>query len=118
MERSRFKNEFVKASTQLDKRKCRSIIRRSVDSICDQNPRGHHELIITMEELNELGQQVSKRARGIGDDISLIEEMADVAICLMALQEICGISTQDLYRAMNVKFDRLGHTLDEKGVYL
>ena len=46
------------------------------------------------------------------------EEMADVALGLVYLQEICGVSTLDLYKAMNVKIDRLERILDEKGVYL
>ena len=34
--------------------------------------------IICMEEMAELQQQISKYLRGCGDEISLLEEMADV----------------------------------------
>lgn len=118
MERTKFLEAFNKASCQLDKKKLRKVTRRSVDSIYGNEERGHHNLIIVMEELAELSQQTSKAARGKCDKVGLTEEMADVALGLVYLQEICGVSTLDLYKAMNVKIDRLERILDEKGVYL
>lgn len=118
MERSKFVEAFHKASDQLDKKKLRKITRRSVDSVHGNEERGHHNLIIVMEELAELGQQTSKAARGRCDKIGLIEEMADVALGLVYLQEICGVSTLDLYKAINVKIDHLERVLNEKGIYL
>ncbi len=118
MDRVKFINAFVKASDQLDKKKLRKITRKSVDSINGSEERGHHNLIIVMEELAELTQQTSKAARGKCDKIGLTEEMADVVLGLVYLQEICGVSTLDLYKAVNVKVDRLERVLNEKGVYL
>lgn len=71
-----------------------------------------------MEELAELSQQTSKAVRGKCDKVGLIEEMGDVAFALVYLQEICGVSTSDMYKTMNVKLDRLERVLDEKGIYL
>ena len=118
MDRRKFVDAFAKASDQLDKKKLRKITRKSVDSINESEESGHHYLIIVMEELAELAQQTSKVARGRCDKIGLIEEMADVALGLVYLQEICGVSTLDLYKAINVKVDRLERVLNEKGVYL
>lgn len=118
MDRGNFVDAFVKASDQLDKKKLRKITRKSVDSINGSEERGHHNLIIVMEELAELTQQTSKAARGKCDKIGLTEEMADVVLGLVYLQEICGVSTLDLYKAINVKVDRLERVLNEKGVYL
>lgn len=118
MEREKFVDAFVKASDQLDKKKLREITRKSIDSVNGSEERGHHNLIIVMEELAELAQQTSKAARGKCDKIGLIEEMGDVAFGLVYLQEICGVSTLDLYKSMNVKLDRLERVLNEKGVYL
>ena len=118
MDRGKFVDAFAKASDQLDKKKLRKITRKSVDSINGSEERGHHNLIIVMEELAELTQQTSKAARGRCDKIGLTEEMADVVLGLVYLQEICGVSTLDLYKAVNVKVDRLEHVLNEKGVYL
>lgn len=69
---------------------------------CDRQTK----LIIIMEELAELQQAVSKLARGEGDKGNLIEEMADVDICLDFLQEIIGISNNDRRSAKNVKLLR------------
>lgn len=118
MDREKFVDAFAKASDQLDKKKAKRITKRSVDSNVGDEQRGRHNLIILMEELAELTQQTSKAARGRCDKIGLIEEMADVAIGFLYLQEICDISTLDLYKAMNVKIDRLERVLNEKGVYL
>ena len=118
MDRGKFVDAFAKASDQLDKKKLRKITRKSVDSINGSEERGHHNLIIVMEELAELTQQTSKAARGRCDKIGLTEEMADVVLGLVYLQEICGVSTLDLYKAVNVKVDRLECVLNEKGVYL
>lgn len=43
--------------------------------------------------------------------------MADVQICIWYLQEIYDIETNDLYKAINVKIDRLDNTIKDKGVY-
>lgn len=118
MERTKFLEAFHKASCQLDKKKLRKVTKRSVDTVYGSEERGHHNLIIVMEELAELAQQTSKAARGRCDKVGLTEEMADVALGLVYLQEICGVSTLDLYKAMNVKVDRLERVLNWKGVYL
>lgn len=111
MERQKFQNEFHKASDQLDKRKLKKIARKSIDSSLQLDPKGDYNLIIVSEELAELTQQVMKAKRGKLNKISMLEEMADVVICLSYLQEICDISTLELNKAINVKLDRL-----DKGV--
>ncbi|MCM1223096.1 MAG: hypothetical protein NC548_52450 [Lachnospiraceae bacterium] len=118
MERNIFVREFGVASTSLDKRKIKKLVKKSVNANQDGNPRGHHNLIIVMEELSELSKEVSKQIRGRGDIVSLTEEMADVSLGLIYLQEICGITTEDIYKAINVKVDRLERVLNKKGCYL
>lgn len=103
MERSKFIRLFYRASDQLDKKRLRSIIRRSVKS------NGKDKQLI---------QQTSKTARGMSDKMCLMEEMGDVILGLAYLQEMCEISTLELYKAINVKMDRLEQVLNEKGVYL
>ena len=118
MDRKRFVDAFNEASDQIDRKRLRKVIKRSVDSNEDDKIRGQYNLIIVMEELAELSQQTSKVARGrLADIYGMTEEMADVAIGLAYLQEICDVSTLDLYKAMNVKLDRLERVLNEKGVY-
>lgn len=119
MERLKFQNAFAKAKPEISRKHFREVIARSVDStLNDGNPRGHHVLIIVLEELAELSKEVTKTLRGFsGHRITLIEEIADVAVCILYLQEVCGISTQDIYKAMNVKIDRLENKLNERGTY-
>ena len=62
--------------------------------------------IIVMEELAELAQQVSKRLRGNENRISLLEEMADVSICLSMLQYMNDITSCQLEDAINIKLKR------------
>lgn len=114
MERNLFVAEFHKASNELNKRKLKKISRRPL-AVSSEKCR---DLIIVMEELSELSQQVSKIARGGHDKFGLLEEMADVVLSLVRLQELCGISTNDLYKAINVKVKRIEQTVDERGVYL
>ena len=73
MERNTFVKEFGFASSSLDKRKIKKLVKKSVNANQDGNPRGHHNLIIVMEELSELSKEVSKQIRDRGDIVSLTE---------------------------------------------
>lgn len=59
-----------------------------------------------MEETAELAIECSKMNRNQGDIYVLLEEMADVFICLEYLQKLHGISDQNLMRAIMVKLKR------------
>lgn len=119
MDRQKFLNAFHKSSSQLDKRKIRKTIRKNTDANSNSGElRGKHLLIVVMEECAELIQAISKLCRAKQTDkYNLLEEMADVQICIWYLQEIYDIETNDLYKAINVKIDRLNNTIKEKGVY-
>ena len=62
--------------------------------------------IIVMEELAELAQQVSKKLRGKENEVELLEEMADVSICLEMLRYMNDIPKYQLENAINVKLKR------------
>lgn len=68
--------------------------------------------VVIMEELAELIQQVSKQIRGSGDKYGLLEETADVYICLEFLKLLFDIDPDMLQKAIDVKLarelDRLG----------
>lgn len=117
IERGKFIKFFNKASDHLDRKRLKRVIKRSVSSSIKMDLKDH-EYIIVMEELSELSQQVSKAARGRLDKVCLVEEMADVVISIAALQELCGVETLDLYKAINVKLDRKECVLNTEGVYL
>lgn len=88
------------------------VLKKSVESnFYDGNPRGHRNLIIVMEELAELSKEISKELRGKGDNINILEELADVQLGIYYVQEICKITNEELNKAMNIKTKRLEDVL-------
>lgn len=70
--------------------------------------------VICMEELAELTQAISKQVRASSDDryafinpSNLIEEMADVTICLDTLKEAYCISDEELNAMIAYKEKRI-----------
>lgn len=110
MERKRFNSTFKNASDQLDKRKLKKLLKRNIN-IHD----GFILNIEAMEEFSELSQQVSKSVRGMPDKTGMIEEMADSILAIATLKEMNDISTLELYKAINVKLDRLEYRLNKRG---
>lgn len=118
MDREKFISQLETTEKNIDKQWIIDVLKKSVDSnLKDGNPRGHRNLIIVMEELSELSKEVSKELRGKGDNINILEELADVQLGIYYVQEICGIADDDLHKAMNIKMRRLEEMLDEKGKY-
>jgi NTP pyrophosphatase (non-canonical NTP hydrolase) len=117
MERIEFIDKLLKASKEVDQVHVLDVLRKSINSNKDNNPRGHRNLIIVMEELSELQKEVSKELRGKGQYHDILQELADVYICIEYIQEICDISDDELARAVNVKLDRLESVLEEQGEY-
>lgn len=62
-------------------------------------------LIVMIEEFSEAQKELSKFLRGKGDEEGLLEEMADVQICLFKYQRLFGISDELLNKAMCIKLD-------------
>lgn len=70
--------------------------------------------VICMEECSELIQAVSKQIRGIGSKESLIEEMADVTICLEMLKDIYDIDDTEIGQQIQYKQDCMEQRMDRK----
>lgn len=87
--------------------------RKFIEKIIEKNgiPR---QCIVAMEECSELQKAISKMLRyHTGDKFvlyepkaNLIEEMADVIICIQQLQVMYDISTQEIMDAQKVKEKR------------
>jgi len=108
----------MKTSKPMTKEQIMKIIINHVNSNMDDgNPRGHRNLIIVMEELAELTQETSKVIREKSNFITLLEEMADALLSIYYLQEIVGISDEELDKAVAVKMNRINDSLVEKGKY-
>lgn len=59
--------------------------------------------IIAVQECSELIKELTDNMRGKGDPVGILEEMADVIICMNTIQRIYEISDEDLAKAVNVK---------------
>lgn len=79
-----------------------SILRKNL-----KNANPADELVIVMEELAELTQQISKKLRGEENKMHLLEEIADVDICLEQLKLLCGFTDKEIEAARSVKLHRL-----------
>lgn len=117
MEREKFIRLFNQSSDHLNLKRLKKIIRRSIIRFRERSNMEHCYLILA-EELSELTQQISKAGRGIPDSIGITEEISDSIIAILYLQELQKIPTNDIYRAINVKVDRLEEKLNTLGVYL
>ena len=100
MNRERFIAELKENPGYSDKQRD-NIIKKSI-----QNCHWKTKCTVAMEELAELQQEVSKKIRGSGDKIGLLEEMADAYICLEFLKSIFDISPEELQKAIDVKLQR------------
>lgn len=104
-------NEFTK---EYNERYGQKIDRRQMIDILTRNYQDYgveRELVIIMEELSELIQQVSKTYRHEEDPMHLLEEVADVYICLEQLRMVANITPDALDAAMLVKLNRIKERL-------
>lgn len=65
-----------------------------------------HEELICVEELSELQKELTKQLRNKGNMHDLVEEMADVYICLKTIQTGMFISDREINEAIVEKTDR------------
>lgn len=72
------------------------------------------QTVVCMEECSELIKECSKILRGKGNKNHLIEEMADVKICLVMLEKMYEISSIDVNTVMVDKIERLKKRIDEE----
>lgn len=64
------------------------------------------QLVVCMEELSELTQAISKEMRGKDNRRNLVEEMADVIICLEILKQVFEITDEDIDSWIKYKQER------------
>ena len=70
--------------------------------------------LISMEECSELVQAISKAKRGKLNKENLIEEIADVLICIDWLKDIYDISESELNEMILFKIKRVENKLISK----
>lgn len=64
------------------------------------------QTVVCMEECSELIQAISKMKRGKDNRDNLIEEMADVMICMDILKQVYGVSDNEIQNYVCKKQDR------------
>lgn len=102
-------------SSKCDKEAMQKILRASYRPLQDElNKTGILNLIITVEEFGELQQQVVKYIRGRSDHNGLLEEVADAYLCLEYIKDICGLSEEEVQKAINIKLQRQDKRNDQK----
>lgn len=114
MNREEFISELNKreACFELDTDKYGRILTKSF--IVDGSKK---KLQISQEECAELIQAISKRLRGIAkDDTDILEELADVKICLDMIATVCCFTGRDIQRAIDVKIERERKRLNSMGI--
>ena len=57
---------------------------------------GKRNITVSIEELSELIQVITKDLRGFPDRFNYIEELADVTICTIYMVQICGLSWENI----------------------
>ena len=70
------------------------------------------QTIVAMEECAELIKECSKMLRGQGNIDHLIEEIADVLICIEELEVMYNIDNGDVLTEVVYKLERLEKRLD------
>jgi len=65
-----------------------------------------HQTFVAIEEMAELTKELTKNIRGNDNREGIIEEMADVYICLNQMQLIHGIGLNEIVEMMEKKFKR------------
>lgn len=67
--------------------------------------------VVATEELSELTKEISKSIRGANNRKDMLEEIADVHICLDQLMMMYEISDEELEEEINFKLIRLNGRL-------
>jgi len=68
-----------------------------------------HQLTVAIEEMSELTKEIVKMLRIKGNRMHLIEEIADVEICLEQLKLIYSVDNKEIELFKKFKLSRLQH---------
>lgn len=73
------------------------------------------ERMVAIEEMSELTKELSKQKRGEGNREHLIEEIADVYICLEKIEQMNNITHEELSEWITRKIDRIDKRIKSEG---
>lgn len=113
-----FKEKYELANNKIDEKSYHDTIEKCIGIFAkDPDFKNYgRAYVISMEECAELSKEISKLLRGKSNRLSLIEEIADVEICIDLIKSQANISDEEINKAKNVKCDRLNARIEETGV--
>ena len=115
MDKMEFRLKMETAPKTLDEDQVKEVVDGAIKKNMDTF-KGMKNLIIVMEEFAECSQEVSRYIRGKSDHYNLLEEVADAWLGIKFIQQVCGISDEELNRAINVKLKREKKRTERGGV--
>lgn len=122
MDREYLKKEMEKLDNSykpLFTKKKMDIINKSINYSHEINGiKAGYNLIIASQELSELNFEITNALRGKYDEIGMIEEIADVLLCIEYIKQIFNISDMDIYKATQIKIKRVEEHISKDKEYL
>lgn len=115
MDKMEFRLKMETASKSLDEDLVKNVVTGAIKKDM-KSFEGMKNLIIVMEEFAECSQEVSRYIRGKSDRFNLLEEVADAWLGIKFIQEVCGISDEELNKAINVKLKREKKRTERGGI--
>ena len=114
MDRAEFKNVYKNASENLDVAETVKFLtnkykNEKLMSFCAWE----EYYVLAIEEMSELQKELTKGLRLKGDTYGLLEELADVYICLMYVQIAAGFTGEHINKAINVKISEIKRKMKE-----
>nr|DAF75090.1 MAG TPA: nucleoside triphosphate pyrophosphohydrolase [Caudoviricetes sp.] len=101
MDREVFRKKMLEKDSAASKIEVKNVIDHIV-----KNETEEINCIICMEEMAELQQEISKQFRDKGDMLGLLEELADVYICLEMLKKMFYYTDDEIAKAVGIKLER------------
>lgn len=94
---------YVKKPTEIDDVMQACIDHAKNNYMQDNNM---YQLAVVIEEMAELTQELTKMLRGRDNRTGVIEELADVQLCVWVTMKMLGITDKEINQAIQVKSDR------------
>lgn len=94
---------YVKKPTEIDDVMQACIDHAKNNYMQDNNM---YQLAVVIEEMAELTQELTKMLRGRDNRTGVVEELADVQLCVWVTMKMLGITDKEINQAIQVKSDR------------
>lgn len=94
---------YVKRPTEIDDVMQACIDHAKNNYMQDNNM---YQFAVVIEEMAELTQELTKMLRGRDNRTGVVEELADVQLCVWVTMKMLGITDEEINQAIQVKSDR------------